>query len=110
MVGNPTFVVLLLWCLVCCRAETTGSLRTLDNGLGEGFLVYGRENTMADYAVLKNDPVGGFPDQFTICDSLFVEYVTTTQLFLALYHDNGKPWVSYYIKEGQNVDDLTCLQ
>ena len=62
---------------------------------------------MRDYIVLKTDPMGDLTDQFTICNSLFVDYVTTSELFLALYQENGDPWVSYFIQEGRNVKDLT---
>ena len=101
MVEGITRLALFLNLLVCCGAEN------IDNGIGEGVLVEGTESSMRDYTVLKNDPLGKLPDQFTVCGSLFVEYVTSTQLFLALYQENGKPWVSYYLNEGRNVDDLT---
>ena len=105
MVGKLTGVVLLLCCLVCV-AEADASLVTIDNGIGEGYL-YGREREMRDYIVLKNDPKGELTDQFTVCNSLFVDYVTSTELFLALYKENGEHWLSYFMKEIRNVDDFT---
>ena len=99
MVGKPTYVVLLLCCLVCW-ADSVESLVTLDNGIGEGFL-WGDETAMKDYTVLKNDPIGELTDQFTICQSLFVDYVTTSELFLALYQENGDPWVSFFYTRRQ---------
>ena len=59
------------------------------------------------YVNVKNDPKGELTDQFTVCNSLFVDYVTSIELFLALYKENGEHWLSYFMKEIRNVDDFT---
>ena len=105
MLYKLTGLVFLLLFFNFITAETE-SLITLSSGIGLHQMAVD-ETVITDYAILKNDPVGKLTDQFTICNSIFVEYVTTSQDFFTLYTKNGKPWITIKLLANKNLTEFT---
>ena len=61
-----------------------------------GPLQVGRESVVTDYVTLTNDLGSNLPNEFTVCTSLFVDIVTTTQSIFQLMKKDGTAWFFIY--------------
>ena len=69
--------------------------------------MYGVESLMTDYVVLANDPIAKLPTAFTVCTSLFLQYMTTNQNFVEVYQADGSHWIGIKIEQLRNFEDFT---
>ena len=76
------------------------------DNFNQGDMVFGLETKMTDYAVLANDPLADLPTSFTICSSLFVQYMTSSKNFLQLFQDDGSHWLHYEIEPVRNFEEF----
>ena len=77
------------------------------DNFNQGDMVFGLENQLTDFAVLANDPVSDLPPAFTICSSLFVQYMTTNKNFVQLFQEDGSHWLHFEIELIRNFNEFT---
>ena len=75
-------------------AQTSGSLKYFDN-YNTGILGYGPKETILDYVELTNDPVSNLPEDFTVCSSLYIKYMTTKNNVLEF---GPQETISHYVE------------
>ena len=62
-----------------------------------GPLITGPESVVTDYVTMTSNPGSNLPDEFTICNSLFIEVMTTLQNIFEILKEDGTHWftISY---------------
>ena len=55
-------------------------------------IVFGAENLIKDYVTLANDPKADLPDSYTVCNSVFVKFPTTSSSVIQMLKNDGSPW------------------
>ena len=57
----------------------------------------GPESVVTDFVTMTKDPGSNLPDAFTICSSLYIDFMTTVQNIFHITKEDGTPWfaVSY---------------
>ena len=55
-------------------------------------IVYGEEEVIKDFVTLANDPKANLPDSYTICSSVFVQFVTSDKIVIEMLKQDGSPW------------------
>ena len=73
----------------------TIAMPSIDTGVGP--FAAGPEETIQDFAILTNDDLGNLPGNFTICTSVSTDALLGRLHPFQLFHDNGKPWVTFAI-------------
>ena len=73
----------------------TTAMPSIDTGVGP--FAAGPEETIQDFAILTNDDLGNLPGNFTICTSVSTDALLGRLHPFQLFHDNGKPWVTFAI-------------
>ena len=66
-------------------------------------IVYGEEEVIKDFVTLANDPKANLPDSYTICSSVFVQFVTSDKIVIEMLKQDGSPW---YLLELSNYQFL----
>ena len=59
-----------------------------------GPLQVGRESVVKDFVTIENDPVSNLPNEFTICTSLFIDIVKSSQYLFEILKKDGTHWFS----------------
>ena len=59
----------------------SGSLKYFDN-YNKGVFEYGQEEIILDYVTMDNDPVSNFTEDFTVCSSMYIKYMTAENNFI----------------------------
>ena len=59
-----------------------------------GPLITGPESVVTNYVTMTSNPVSTLPDEFTICNSLFIEVMTTVQNIIEILKEDGTHWFS----------------
>ena len=57
-------------------------------------IIVGRESAVTDFVTLTNSPGPDLPNEFTICNSLFIEFMTSLQNIVAVMKKDGTHWFS----------------
>ena len=76
-------------------------------------IIVGRESAVTDFVTLTNSPGSDLPNEFTICNSLFIEVMTSLQNIVALLKKDGTHWfsISYDASRSSTREDLYyCVQ
>ena len=97
------FILLSALFLLAVRTSTSEDLIIFDN-FDYGQMIYGSEDKMVDYALLSLDKRTDLPDSFTICNSVHLNFVTSSIFFYQLYQDDGKPWFNLEIGANRDLD------
>ena len=53
---------------------------------------FGAESLIQDYVTLQNDPKSNLPNSFTICSSLWVQYINSDSQVFQMYKRDGSIW------------------
>ena len=61
-----------------------------------GPLITGPESVVTNYVTMTSNPVSPLPDEFTICNSLFIEVMTTAQNIIEILKEDGTHWFSIF--------------
>ena len=61
-----------------------------------GPLITGPESVVTNYVTMTSNPVSTLPDEFTICNSLFIEVMTTAQNIIEILKEDGTHWFSIF--------------
>ena len=105
-VGTVMTIHLLVRLVLSPVIVTVGKeIYTLDNFNG-GDMVFGVETLIKDYAVLANDPLSSLPSEFTICSSLFLQYMTANKNFFQLFQKDGSHWLHVEVNMERNLQDF----
>ena len=59
-----------------------------------GIAVVGLESAVTDFVTLTNSPGSDLPNEFTICNSLFIEFMTSMANIVAVMKKDGTHWFS----------------
>ena len=71
-------------------------------------IVYGEEEVIKDFVTLANDPKANLPDSYTICSSVFVQFVTTDKIVIEMLKHDGTPWYLFELSAtDRKYDSLT---
>ena len=71
-------------------------------------IVYGEEEVIKDFVTLANDPKANLPDSYTICSSVFVQFVTTDKIVIEMLKHDGSPWYLFELSAtDRKYDSLT---
>ena len=62
------------------------------SNFNNGNLIFGTEAQIPDFVTLANDPKADLPDDFTVCSSLYIEFMTTKNNFIEIYKNDGTHW------------------
>ena len=76
-------------------------------------IIVGHDSAVTDFVTLTNSPGSGLPNEFTICNSLFIEFMTSLQSIVALMKKDGTHWfsLSYEPARSSTREDLFyCIQ
>ena len=73
----------------------TIAMPSIDTGVGP--FTAGPEETIQDFAILANDDLGNLPGNFTLCTSVSTDALLGRLHPFQLFHDSGKPWVTFAI-------------
>ena len=57
-------------------------------------LIVGRESAVTDFVTLTNSPGSDLPNEFTICNSLFIEFMTSLANIVSVMKKDGTHWFS----------------
>merc|ERR1711892_516799 len=87
-------------------AQTSGSLKYFDN-YNTGVLEFGPEESISDYVELTNDPISNLPEDFTVCSSLYIKYMTAENNFIEFFQANGSHWFQLDIEQLRDLDYFT---
>ena len=60
----------------------------------DGNIIYQEGSPVIDYVnvTIANDPISNLPEQFTVCNSLFIDFMTTTKNVVQIYKEDGTHW------------------
>ena len=62
------------------------------SNFNNGNLIFGTESQIPDFVTLANDPKANLPNDFTVCSSLFIEFMTTKNNFIEIFKKDGTHW------------------
>ena len=77
------------------------------SNFNDGKLLFGIESTIVDYVTLANDPKENLPNDFTICTSLYIKYMTTKNNIFELYKEDGSHWFQMDIEHLRDIDSFS---
>ena len=77
------------------------------SNFNDGKLLFGIESTIVDYVTLANDPKEKLPNDFTICTSLYIKYMTTKNNIFELYKEDGSHWFQMDIEHLRDIDSFS---
>lgn len=81
-------------------------LQYFDN-FNEGNVLFGIESTIVDFVTLANDPVGNLPNDFTICNSLYIKFMTTKNNIMEIFKEDGSHWFQMDIEHLRDLDTFS---
>ena len=81
----------LFYFLLSLKLVTSDAIKILDN-FNYGGMAWGAEELIVDYATLASDPTSDLPTTFTICSSIHIKFLVSSQYFFQLYKEDGEPW------------------
>ena len=81
----------LIFSLCLCSLIYAKDIKYFSN-FKPGPLQVGRESVVTDFVTLTSDPGSDLPNGFTVCTSLFVDIVTTTQSMFQIMKRDGTAW------------------
>ena len=74
----------------------------------------GRESVVTDFVTLTSGPGSDLPNRFTVCTSLFVDILTTTQSMFQIMKKDGTAWFFIFqdvkSKYSTREDLFYCIQ
>ena len=68
-----------------------------------GIAVVGRESAMTDFVTLTNSPGSVLPNEFTICTSLFIEFMTSNANIVAVMKRDGTQWFAIWYEATRSI-------
>ena len=85
-----------------------GEEMTVYSNIADGKAVVGIEESVTDYVTLARDPKSNLPNAFTICSSVYGEFMLSEMNFFELFTNNYTHWFDlsledhrdYYLSEG----------
>ena len=71
----------------------------------------GPESVVTDFVTMTNDPGSNLPDAFTICSSLYIDFLTTLQNIFHIMKEDGTPWfaISYAVTRMSTREEIVLL-
>ena len=78
-----------------------------------GPLQVGRESVVKDFVTIENNPLSNLPNEFTICTSLFIDIVKSSQYLFEILKKDGTHWfsIAYGTRTATTTDTLFfCYQ
>ena len=76
-------------------------------------IIVGRESAVTDFVTMTNSPESDLPNEFTICNSLFIEVMTSLQNIVTVMKKDGTHWfsISYEVARLSTREQLYyCVQ
>ena len=76
-------------------------------------IIVGRESAVTDFVTMTNSPESDLPNEFTICNSLFIEVMTSLQNIVVVMKKDGTHWfsISYEVARLSTREELYyCVQ
>ena len=107
MQNELIFIVFFLFKLV-----SAGDLKYFSS-FKPGPRVVGPESVVKNFVTIANNPGSDLPNEFTICTSLFIEIMTTSQYLFEILKKDGTHWysLSYDMRKATTTDQLFfCFQ
>ena len=62
------------------------------SNFNNGNLIFGEESKIPDFVTLADDPKSDFPNDFTICSSLYIKFMTTKNNVIEIMKKDGTHW------------------
>merc|ERR1719300_1860437 len=63
------------------------------SNFNKGNLIFGEEEfKIPDFVTLVDDPISDFPNDFTICSSLYIKFMTTKNNVIEIMKKDGTHW------------------
>ena len=103
---------LMLGALCLFNLGSAKELKYLSN-FKPGPVINGPELVVTDFVTMTNNPVSNLPDAFTICSSLYIEFMTTLQNIIQIMKEDGTHWfsISYDPARKSKTEELWyCIQ
>ena len=73
----------------------------------DGTWGFGVESVIEDYVTLSNDPKGQLPNDFTVCSSLLIKFMTTKNNFIEIYKEDGTHWFQLDLEHLRDLDTFS---
>ena len=83
--------------LLMCIQPVFMDLLPVYNFMGSGYPAFRTigSDTILETAFLEEDLVGDLPDAFTICSSIFIDFILSRAPFIQMYKEDGSIWFNY---------------
>ena len=88
-------------------------LKYFSNFKPSAAIIVGRESAVTDFVTMTNSPESDLPNEFTICNSLFIEVMTSMQNIVTVMKKDGTHWfsISYEVARLSTREQLYyCVQ
>ena len=110
--------IIMILCLIGVLFSLTFAqdLKYFSNFKPTSNIIVGSESIVTDFVTMTNKPGLTFPNEFTICTSLFIDIMTVLQNIVQILRKDGTPWFSISYQPRQPTRDSTndvffyCIQ
>ena len=77
------------------------------SNFNKGNLIFGEESKIPDFVTLAEDPISNLPNDFTICSSLYIEFMTTKNNFIEIMKEDGSHWFQMDLEHLRDYDSFS---
>ena len=88
-------------------------LKYFSNFKPSSSILVGRESAVTDFVTMTNNPGSDLPNKFTICSSLFIEFMTSNQNIVQILKEDGTHWFSIIydsVRSATREEIFYCIQ
>ena len=77
------------------------------SNFNDGTWGFGPESVIEDYVTLSNDPKAQLPNDFTVCSSLLIKFMTTKNNFIEIYKEDGTHWFQLDLEHLRDLESFS---
>ena len=110
---NIILEICLIGALCVFNLIFANDLKYFSNFKPSSSILVGRESAVTDFVTMTNNPGSDLPNKFTICSSLFIEFLTSNQNIFEILKKDGTHWFSMSydsVRSSTREEIFYCIQ